>query len=96
MQKQQNRVQLSFPSIIKIFAVYGVAIDLVFLGLYLIIGLYGADNLLSEQLIIAMLLTPFLMILLATLSYPFFAMINHLRGGGLRLTIVRRNTSLRD
>ena len=86
--KQHNRVQLSFPSIIKIFAVYGLALDVVFILLYLPTTLIGSDIAAWVEFTGALILCPLLFVLVATLGYPFFALINRARGG-LMLTVVR-------
>lgn len=89
--KQVNRVQLSFPSILKIFAIFGLGVGI----LSVIIGLVvyflpggELENTLSD-LAIALLLSPVIFILFAVLGYPFFALVNNYKGG-LELTVIRR------
>lgn len=93
--KQQNRVELSFPSIVKIFAIYGLALDVFFILLYAPLTLFSANSTELGQFIGALLLSPFIFILLATLGYPFFALFSKLRGG-LLLTVVGRKNNHGD
>ena len=97
--KQQNRVQLSFPSIVKLFAIYGLALDLFYLAMLGVFALAGIEELSLSQIAVAIVLSPFVLILLAVFGYPFFALLNQWRGG-LVLTIVSRkihsNPDIRD
>ena len=88
--KQQNRVQLSFFSIVKIFAIYGLALELFFILFYTILylGGFGSPNLPLDSFLISIILFPFITMIFAVIGYPFFALFNRFRGG-LLLTIVK-------
>jgi hypothetical protein len=89
--KQENRVQLSFPSIVKIFGIYGIGLELFFIGFYLIHNLAGFQvaNVEPVEFFMTILLLPVVTIIMAVVGYPFFALINRFRGGGLILTVVK-------
>jgi len=86
--KQHNRVQLSFPSVVKIFAVFAISLDLFFSCFYLLFLTLAIEAPAPGMFFIALLAMPLLFILFATLGYPFFALLNWLRGG-LFLTVLR-------
>ena len=86
--KQHNLVHLSFPSIVKIFAVFAISLDLFFCCFYLLFLLLGFEVPAPGVFFVDLLAMPFLFILFATLGYPFFALLNRLRGG-LFLTVLR-------
>lgn len=79
--KQQNRVQLSFLSILKIFGVYAIALDLFFACYYSVFYLIGSTTMSFTYFVAAMIVSPFLFVLLAAFGYPFFALLNRFRGG---------------
>ena len=86
--KQQNRVQLSFLSILKIFGIYELALDLFFTLMYLVFNISGIEAPSLLNFIMSMIITPFIFVLFAAFGYPFFALFNRVRGG-LLLSIVR-------
>lgn len=86
--KQHNRVQLSFPSIVKIFAVFAISLDLFFCCFYALFLLLGIEAPAPGAFFVVLLVLPLLFILFATLGYPFFALLNRARGG-LFLTVLR-------
>lgn len=89
--KQQNRVQLSFYSIVKIFGVYGIALELFFILFYAINRLAGFKlvNIEPSEFFLTLFFLPFIAMIFAVIGYPFYALINRLRGGGLLLTVVK-------
>ncbi|WP_105936320.1 hypothetical protein [Alteromonas alba] len=86
--KQHNRVQLSFPSIVKIFAVFAISLDLFFCCFYALFLLLGIEAPAPGAFFVVLVAMPLLFILFATLGYPFFALLNRIRGG-LFLTELR-------
>ena len=90
--KQHNRVQLSFPSIVKIFAVFSISLDLFFCCFYALFLLLGIEAPAPGAFFVVLLAMPLFFILFATLGYPFFALLNRVRGG-LFLTVLRGKNS---
>lgn len=88
--KQQNRVQLSFFSIVKIFGIYGLALEVFFLLFYLVhyVGGFNNSDLTLFNFITTIFLLPLVTMILAVIGYPIFALFNRVRGG-LLLTIVK-------
>ena len=86
--KQHNRVQLRLPSVVKIFAVFAISLDLFFCCFYALFLLLGIEAPAPGAFFVALLVMPLLFILFATLGYPFFALLNRVRGG-LFLTVLR-------
>ena len=86
--KQHNRVQLSFPSIVKIFAVFAISLDLFFCCFYTLFLLLGIEAPALGASFVALLAMPLLFIVFAALGYPFFTLLNRVRGG-LFLTVLR-------
>lgn len=86
--KQQNRVQLSFTSILKIFGIYALALNLFFTIMFLLFSLMGIETPTPSNFIVSMIVSPFLFVLFAVFGYPFFALFNRVRGG-LLLKVVR-------
>lgn len=72
--KQQNRVQLSFPSIVKLFAIYGLALDLFYLAMLGVFALTGIEGLSLSQIAVAMVLSPFCVNIAGGLWLPVFCL----------------------
>lgn len=89
--KQVNRVQLSFFSIVKIFAIFGVGVSIAVLVMWLVTYFVpvAESNASFIELLVYLALSPLTFILFAVLGYPFFSLVNKYRGG-LALTIVKR------
>lgn len=87
--KQENRVQLSFQSVLKIFSIFGVGIGLIgaFFS-FLTIGLQGELSAGFAEALLLPVLSPLIFILFAVIGYPFFALVSRCRGG-LMLTVSR-------
>ena len=92
---QHNRVRLSFPSIVKIFAVFAISLDLFFSCFYLLFLLLGIEAPAPGVFFIALLAMPLLFILFATLGYPFFALLNRVRGGLFLTVLHEKDASVR-
>ena len=89
--RQVNRVQLSFFSVLKIFAIFGVGVALATFTLWCAsYFLTGADVKASVmELAVFLFLSPLTFLLFAVLGYPFYSLVNKYRGG-LQLTVVKR------
>lgn len=87
---QKNRVQLSFSSILKIFAIYGLSSSIPIAIFYFCSMLFShsESNMAFVDLFLSVLLAPFIFLIFAVLGYPAFYYVNKFRGG-LELTVLK-------